>query len=85
MPPAALYELIKSFKDGQDRKLTIKEVVKIEQYFGVSRQAMLFRLEDIRELEPNESTEYRQGSLRQQLDLGSMYLCINLHQRIRKS
>jgi|LSQX01.2.fsa_nt_gb Zn-dependent peptidase ImmA (M78 family) len=70
MPPAALYELIKSFKDGQDRKLTIKEVVKIEQYFGVSRQAMLFRLEDIRELEPNESTEYRQGIIKTAARLG---------------
>jgi len=50
MPPAALYEKIQEIKIVQNRKLTIKDVIKLEQYFGVSRQAMLFRLQEEGEL-----------------------------------
>lgn len=50
MPPAALYEKIQEIKIVENRKLTIKDVIKLEQYFGVSRQAMLFRLQEEGEL-----------------------------------
>lgn len=50
MPPAALYEKIQEIKSVEKRNLTIKDVIKLEQYFGVSRQAMLFRLQEEGEL-----------------------------------
>lgn len=50
MPPASLYEKIQEIKSVAKRNLTIKDVIKLEQYFGVSRQAMLFRLQEEGEL-----------------------------------
>jgi Zn-dependent peptidase ImmA (M78 family) len=43
----APYEALSSFiKKNVDRELEIKEIIKIEQYFGLSRQATLWRLID---------------------------------------
>lgn len=42
IPPVALSEAI----DRKGKKLDITDVVRLEQFFGVSRQAMLFRLVD---------------------------------------
>jgi Zn-dependent peptidase ImmA (M78 family) len=50
MPQTALYEKIQELKGKENRELTITDVVKLEQYFGVSRQAMLFRLQEEGEL-----------------------------------
>ncbi len=55
MPPAALYEKIQEIKNVENRKLTIKDVIKLEQYFGVSRQAMLFRLQEEGELPQSDA------------------------------
>lgn len=51
MPPDALSEMIKQIKKSASDRLTVKEVVFLEQYFGVSRKALLFRL-----IEENEMT-----------------------------
>lgn len=40
MPPVALSEAIKKVQGSSADSLGIKEIVKLEQYFGVSRQAM---------------------------------------------
>ncbi|HBT65451.1 MAG TPA: toxin-antitoxin system, toxin component [Ruminococcaceae bacterium] len=55
MPPTALYDMIRSCKNSDNRKLTMMEIVKLEQYFGVSRQAMLFRLQSENEITPTEA------------------------------
>ncbi|MEL7568220.1 MAG: ImmA/IrrE family metallo-endopeptidase [Dehalobacterium sp.] len=55
MPPAALYEKIQEIKSVAKRNLTIKDVIKLEQYFGVSRQAMLFRLQEEGELSQSDA------------------------------
>lgn len=41
---------IQEIKSVENRKLTIKNVIKLEQYFGVSRQAVLFCLQEEGEL-----------------------------------
>lgn len=54
MPQAALYDKLQEIK-GTGDKLATKDVVKLEQYFGVSRQAMLFRLQEEGELPQSEA------------------------------
>ncbi len=45
VPPGSLYQKIKRIQ--QDHKIiTIQDVVHLEQYYGVSRKAMLYRLKD---------------------------------------
>ncbi len=46
IPPVALDEQLQSSDSNSDQKLCIDEVVRLEQYFGVSRKAMLFRLQE---------------------------------------
>lgn len=47
MPATELYSKVDSFRDKHaDKKLTIYDVVRIEQYFGVSHQAVLIRLKN---------------------------------------
>lgn len=57
MPSAALYEKIQEIKIIENRKLTIEGVIKLEQYFGVSRQAMLFRLQEEGELSQSDAAD----------------------------
>lgn len=46
MPQTALYEKIQEIRGEENQKLTVNDVIKLEQYFRVSRQAMLFRLKE---------------------------------------
>lgn len=50
IPQAALYNRIQEMKGAGNRRLTIEDVAKLEQYFGVSRHAILFRLQQEGEL-----------------------------------
>ena len=61
IPPAALYESIQSFKQGEERNLSVKEIVKLEQYFGVSHQAMLVRLQEEGEIVSLEAKKLQHG------------------------
>jgi len=70
MPSAALYELIQSYKQGKERKLSVNEIVKLEQYFGVSRQAMLIRLQEEGEISSSEAVELQQGVILSAARLG---------------
>ncbi len=55
MPQAALYDKIQEIKGAGDGKLTTEDVINLEQYFGVSRKAMLFRLQEEGELSKSEA------------------------------
>ncbi|MFP5522055.1 ImmA/IrrE family metallo-endopeptidase [Peptococcus simiae] len=47
MPSAGLYKRIEKYKQKYGRnKLSIEEIIKWEQYYGVSHQAMLYRLQN---------------------------------------
>lgn len=70
MPPLALSEAIKKILSIATENLGIKEIVKLEQYFGVSRQAMLYRLIEDNKLTFDEADKYRQGVIRSAINLG---------------
>lgn len=46
MPSAALYERILEIQGSKQAPLVLEDVVRLEQYFGISRQAMLYRLQE---------------------------------------
>lgn len=61
IPPNALKDKIEQLKKNQDRTLSIEEIVKLEQYFMVSRQAILFRLIEENELSIHDVEEMKQN------------------------
>lgn len=70
MPPVALSETIKKFQNDSKADLAIKEIVKLEQYFGMSRQAILCRLIDDNKLTSEQADRYRQGVIISAVSLG---------------
>jgi Zn-dependent peptidase ImmA (M78 family) len=70
MPPVALSESIKKIQGASKDNLGIKEIVKLEQYFRVSRQAMLCRLIEDDKLTPQQAEQFRQGVIRSAVNLG---------------
>lgn len=54
VPPEELHEQIQKIRKRNGGKLTCKHVISLEQYFGISHQAMLYRL-----LSDKEITEYQ--------------------------
>ena len=70
MPPVALTELIKKIHGSSKDNSGIKEIVKIEQYFGVSRQALLCRLIEDNKLTLQQADQFRQGVIRSAINLG---------------
>jgi Zn-dependent peptidase ImmA (M78 family) len=70
MPPVALSEAIRKFQINTKVKLGINEIVKLEQYFEVSRQAILCRLIEEKRLTPLQADHYRQGVIRSAVNLG---------------
>ncbi|NLM36967.1 MAG: ImmA/IrrE family metallo-endopeptidase [Firmicutes bacterium] len=61
MPPDALSNMIKKIKKSPSDRLSVEEVVRIEQFFGVSRQALLVRLIEEKELTRQEAESMQQN------------------------
>lgn len=70
MPPVALSESIKKIHGKSKDKLGIKEIVKLEQYFGISRQALLCRLIEEKKLTNHQADQFREGVIRSAVSLG---------------
>lgn len=70
MPPVALSESIKKIHGISTDNLGIREIVKLEQYFGVSRQALLYRLIGDNKLTPQQAEQFKQGVIRSAVNLG---------------
>ena len=71
MPQTALYDRIVKLKDGpKKRKLTMAEIIGLEQHFGVSRQAMLFRLQEENELNQNDVEDMLKNVIKSAARLG---------------
>lgn len=70
LPPVAFAESIKRMHDSSTYNLGIKEIVKLEQYFGVSRHALLCRLIEEKKMTPKKSDQFRQGVIRSAVNLG---------------
>jgi Zn-dependent peptidase ImmA (M78 family) len=60
MPQAALYRKIQEAKHSAKERLTAADVVMLEQHFGVSRQAMLVRLQKDNEMCAADAQEMQQ-------------------------
>lgn len=61
MPSLALYENIRKCKQRSQGRLTLSEIIRLEQYFGVSHQAMLIRLQEENELSAAEAASMQMG------------------------
>jgi len=86
MPPVALSEAIKRIQDNMNQSIGIKEIVKLEQYFGVSRQAMLYRLIGDNRITVGEAEQFRQGVIRSALNLGydnTLYMPLPEHKQYK--
>ena len=70
IPPVALSETIKKIQIFSIDNLGIEEIVKLEQYFGVSRQAILWRLVDDKILTFQEADKFRNNVIRSAVSLG---------------
>ena len=70
MPPDALTGEIGQIKQKADDRLTVGNVVKLEQHFGVSRQAILFRLVEEKELTSQEAEPMRHDVINSARNLG---------------
>lgn len=70
MPPDALSEKIEQLKKSSSDKLSIHDVVRLEQYFGVSRQAILNRLLGEKEITREEADSMRQNVMLSALSIG---------------
>lgn len=70
MPPVALSDLIKKIQITSKSNIGIKEIVMLEQYFGISRQALLCRLVEDNKLTNQEADKFRQGVIRSAVSLG---------------
>ncbi len=55
IPQTALYELLQSRKQNHKQKISIEDIIFLEQHFKVSRKAMLFRLQEEKELTRTEA------------------------------
>lgn len=61
MPPDALTDMLQKLKKENNENLTLNCIVKLEQHFRVSRQAILFRLVDEGELTSSQADTMRQN------------------------
>lgn len=70
MPPDALSEVINRIKKSPATKLTVKDIVKIEQQFQISRQAVLYRLIGDSEITVQEAEPMRRNVIVSALNCG---------------
>ena len=60
MPSAALYEAIQKYKK-KTTQLSIEDIIRLEQHFGVSHQAMLIRLQEEGEISSAQVSSMQAG------------------------
>lgn len=70
MPPVALSGLIETIESRSESGLDIQHVVWLEQFFGVSRQALLYRLAYDRVLTTEQTERFKQNVIRSASQLG---------------
>lgn len=70
MSPDALSDVIKRLKKSGSSKLSLNDVVRLEQYFSISRQAILYRLIGENELTMQEADLMRKNVIRSAVRLG---------------
>jgi Zn-dependent peptidase ImmA (M78 family) len=86
MPPLALTEMIQKLKESSSGVITLNEVVFLEQYYQISRQAVLYRLIQERELSHQDAEKMRQNIIQSAINLGyddTLYKPSPLNKRYR--
>ena len=61
MPPAALYEAVQRYKGSDNHSLSIREIIRLEQHFGMSHQATLIRLQEDGSLSAGQAAYMQSG------------------------
>ena len=61
VPSAALYAATRKYEKSPTDKLSLNDIIRLEQYFGISHQAMLIRLQDESELMPTDVASMQGG------------------------
>lgn len=70
MPPDAFSEMVNQIRKTSSDKLSVKDVVRIEQYFQISRQAVLNRLIAENELTVKDAEQMRKNVISSALSQG---------------
>ncbi len=71
MPQTSLYEMIQNCKSKhEDNTLSIEDIVRMEQYYGVSHKAMLYRLKAEGEIGDSQASEAGAGIIELAARLG---------------
>lgn len=69
-PPAALYEAVRNRKNHSGGVLSLGDVIRLEQHFGISHQAMLIRLKEDNEISAEEADSMQSGIISAAARLG---------------
>jgi Zn-dependent peptidase ImmA (M78 family) len=70
MPPLALTDMIQKGKENSRENITLEQVVFLEQYYQISRQAILYRLIQEKELSIHDAEKMRQNIILAAINLG---------------
>jgi len=70
VPPNSLRDKIKQLKSNENRDLSIIDIVWLEQYFKVSRQAILYRLTEENEITTQSAENMKQNVILSAVSLG---------------
>lgn len=70
MPPAALYEAVQRYKKPEDPSLSLQDIIRLEQYFGISHQAMLIRLQEEYAITAEQASAMQRGVISTAARLG---------------
>lgn len=70
IPPLSLYTMIEDIKRNNKKNLTVDDVIKMEQYYGVSHKAMLYRLINDKHLKSERIKDMEVGIIEAAAKLG---------------
>lgn len=85
-PPAALREAVQKRKAHAGKPLSLGDLLRLEQHFGMSHQAMLLRLKEEKELSAEEADSMQSGIISAAARLGfdaSLYKPSPEHKKIQ--
>ncbi len=85
IPSSSLYDMVKGIKENKNSKeLTVEEVIRIEQYYGISHKAEIHRLLNEGYLRIEQIEDMEVGIIEIAAKLGYDKLFIAYHMKIKK-
>lgn len=70
VPPVALYEAVQKYKSNTGNPLSLNEIIRLEQHFGISHQAILVRLAEEKEISDKDISAMQNGIISAAARLG---------------